>query len=249
MKISIISATFNSAEYISDCISSINNQTHKDIEHIIIDGASKDNTLEIAQGIPNRIAKIISEPDLGIYDAMNKGINLATGDIIGILNSDDLYTDNKVIKRIEKLFEATSSDCVYADLYYVKKENTNQIVRHWRTSDYIAGSFKKGWSPAHPTFFVKREVYEKYGVFNLDFNLAADFELMLRFLEGHKITSSYLSSTIVRMRLGGATSKNIINSIKQNIECYNAFKVNGLKVSPLYPFYRLLPKLKQFFHE
>ena len=249
MGISIITGTFNSELTIVDCITSVNNQIYTNIEHIIIDGASADNTLEIIKNTPNRITKIISEPDKGIYDAMNKGIKLATGDIIGILNSDDLYTDNNVIKKIIALFEATSADCVYADLYYVNKENTDHIVRHWRTHEYIPEAFKKGWHPAHPTFFVRREVYEKYGLFNLDFTLAADFELMLRLLERYHITSTYLPEPIVRMRLGGATGKNIQNIIKQNIECYKAFKQNGIKVSPLYPLYRLLPKLKQFLHE
>jgi hypothetical protein len=180
---------------------------------------------------------------------MNKGIGLATGDIVGILNSDDLYTNNFIIEKIINEFKTKKVDCLHADLYYVKKDNINQIARHWRTRDYTPGAFKKGWHPAHATFFVRKEVYEKLGLFNLDFSLAADFELMLRLFERYHITSAYLPEPIVRMRLGGATSRSIRNIIKQNIECYKAFKVNGIKVSPLYPFYRLLPKLKQFFHE
>lgn len=249
MKISIITATYNSEYFLSNCISSIKNQTYPFVEQIIIDGSSTDNTLEIVRNTPNRISKVISEPDKGIYDAMNKGIRLATGDIIGILNSDDLYCDKFVLEKVESIFKTTGVDCVHADLYYVKQNNTNQIVRHWKTCDYAPGAFKRGWHPAHPTFFVRKEVYEKYGLFKLDFTLAADFELMLRLLECHKITSIYLPEPIVRMRLGGASSKNIQNIIKQNIECYKAFKVNGIKVSPLYPLYRLLPKLKQFIHK
>lgn len=247
MLISIITATFNSAATIVNCITSVNNQTYPNIEHIIVDGASKDNTIEIIKSLPNRIDKIISEPDKGIYDAMNKGIGLATGDIIGILNSDDLYANDLVLERVARKFEPDFVGCVHADLYYVSKDNVDQVVRHWKTRDYFPGAFKTGWHPAHPTFFVRREVYEKYGLFNLDFRLAADFELMLRLLERDKITSAYLPEPIVRMRLGGATGKNIQNIIKQNIECFKAFKSNGLKVSPLYPLYRLLPKLKQFF--
>jgi len=249
MKISIITASYNSASTISDCITSVNEQTFQNIEHIIIDGVSKDNTINIINSIPNRVLKIISEPDKGIYDAMNKGIKLATGDIIGILNSDDLYCDKYVLEKVVSMFNATGVDCVHADLYYVQQNDTNQIVRHWKTCEFITGAFKKGWHPAHPTFFVRREVYEKYGLFNLDFTLAADFELMLRFLERYKISSIYLPQPIVRMRLGGATSKSVRNIIKQNIECYKAFKVNNLTVSLLYPLYRLLPKLKQFLHE
>lgn len=249
MRISIITATYNSSPTLENCISSVNNQTYALIEHIIIDGVSTDNTLEIIKSIPNKITKVISEPDNGIYDAMNKGIRLATGDIIGILNSDDLYCEKVVLEKVVSVFKTTGVDCVHADLYYVKQNDTNQVVRHWKTCDYVPGAFKKGWHPAHPTFFVRREIYEKYGLFNLDFALAADFELMLRFLERYKISSAYLNEPIVRMRLGGATSKNPKNIYKQNIECYRAFKLNGIKVSLFYPFYRLLPKLKQFLHE
>ena len=246
-KISIITATFNSSSTIADSISSINLQTYKLIEHIIIDGASSDNTLDIIRNNTNRTIKLISEPDRGIYDAMNKGIKLATGDIIGILNSDDFYIDMFVLEKVESIFRTTRADCVHADLYYVKQNDVNHFVRYWKACDYVPGAFNKGWHPAHPTFFVRREVYEKYGLFNLDFALAADFELMLRFLERYKIFSVYLPEPIVHMRLGGATSRSIRNIITQNFECYNAFKVNGIKVSPLYPFYRIIPKLKQFF--
>jgi glycosyltransferase involved in cell wall biosynthesis len=248
MKVSIITAAFNSSDTIKDTLQSIDAQSYNNIEHIIIDGLSTDNTIKIVERFKhNKI--ILSEKDNGIYDAMNKGIKKATGDIIGILNSDDLYVDNLVIKKIVNVFQEKKVDCVHAELYYVKKDNTNQIVRHWKSTDFIYGDFKKGWHPAHPTFFVRREIYEKYGLFNLNFQLAADFELMLRFLERYQITTAYLSEPIVRMRLGGATSKNIRNIIKQNFECYKAFKVNGIKVPSLYFLSRLLPKFKQFFHE
>ena len=248
MKVSIITAAFNSSDTIKDTLQSIDAQSYNNIEHIIIDGLSTDNTIKIVERFKhNKI--ILSEKDNGIYDAMNKGIKKATGDIIGILNSDDLYVDNLVIKKIVNVFQEKKVDCVHAELYYVKKDNTNQIVRHWKSTDFIYGDFKKGWHPAHPTFFVRREIYEKYGLFNLNFQLAADFELMLRFLERYQITTAYLSEPIVRMRLGGATSKNIRNIIKQNFECYKAFKVNGIKVPFLYFLSRLLPKFKQFFHE
>jgi glycosyltransferase len=247
MKISIITATFNSSATIADCIASVNTQTHVNIEHIIIDCKSRDNTLEIINSSPNRVTQIVSEPDSGIYDAMNKGIGMATGDVIGILNSDDLYADNTVLENVARVLGNTSVDCFHADLYYVKKDNINQIVRYWKSSEFIPGAFSKGWHPAHPTFFVKREVYEKYGIFNLDFTLAADFELMLRFFERYNITSRHLPEAIVRMRLGGKTSKNLKNIIIQNIECYKAFKVNRIAVSPFYLLYRLIPKLKQFF--
>ena len=248
MKISIITATYNSQAYISDCIKSVNNQTYKNIEHIIIDGASNDNTLEIINSTPNRITKVISESDKGIYDAMNKGIKAASGDIVGILNSDDFFATDDVIENIVKAFSKdTTLEGVYTNLYYVNKDNPNKIVRHWVSNSFKKRSFFKGWHPPHPTLYLRREVYEKYGNFNLDFPLSADFELMLRFFEKYNIKTKYLPITIIRMRLGGATSKNWENVRKQNIQCIKAFRTNGFKPPLLYPVYRLLPKLLQFF--
>lgn len=237
-KISIITICYNSEKTIAHTLQSVAEQNYENLEYVIVDGASKDNTLKVAEHFKNKISRLISEPDQGIYDAMNKGLNLVTGDIIGILNSDDFYVDNNVISKIAKRFDDPAVDCVHADLYYVNKDNTAQIVRHWKSCAYSPGAFRKGWHPAHPTFFVRKRVYEKYGLFDLNFNLAADFELMLRFLERYKINSIHLPEPVVRMRLGGATSKNIKNIIEQNIECYKAFKVNGIKVSYLYAFLR-----------
>lgn len=248
MKITIITATYNSEAHIADCVSSVNNQKYDDIEHIIIDGASKDNTLEIVKSIPNRVVKVVSEPDKGIYDAMNKGINLATGDVIGILNSDDFFASNDVIESIVKEFSNDSTlEGIYTNLYYVNQDNPDQIVRHWVSNPFKTRSFFKGWHPPHPTLYLRRGVYEKYGDFNLIFSLSADFELMLRFFEKYNIKTKYLPITTIRMRLGGATSKNWENVRKQNIQCINAFRTNGFKPPLLYPVYRLLPKLLQFF--
>lgn len=249
MKFSLITATYNSAATIATCITSVCYQTHPDIEHIIIDGASKDNTLEIIRSIPNKVSKIVSESDKGIYDAMNKGIQLATGDVIGILNSDDLLCDSTAIKKVVDIFEADPSlDAVYADLYYVDQQDTNKIVRRWTTGE--KKPFSKGWHPAHPTLYIKKRVYDAYGLFNLDFTLAADFEIMLRFLEKYRIKTQYLPERMVKMRLGGATNKSLNNIYKQNIECIKAFRVNDLEVNPyLYPFYRIVPKLFQYKNE
>lgn len=250
MKVSIITATYNSAVYVSECVKSVYSQSYPDIEHIIIDGASKDNTLEIINATPNRVTRIISEPDKGIYDAMNKGIGLATGDIIGILNSDDLYINNEVISTIIKEFERDNQlEAVHTNLYYVNSNDTNQIVRHWITGEYVPGSFLTGWHPAHPTLFLKKEVYLKYGNFDLEFKLAADFEFMLRIFEKYGIKSKYIPVTTVKMRLGGATSKNLKNILKGNRECLLAFSKNNFKTPLLYPFYRILPKFKQYFQK
>jgi len=247
MKVSIITATYNSEAHIADCVRSVNSQTYDNIEHIIIDGASKDNTLEIINSLPNRVTTIVSEPDKGIYDAMNKGIKAATGDVIGILNSDDFFASNDVIENIVKEFSNDSTlEGVYTNLYYVNQDNADQIVRHWVSNPFKVRSFFKGWHPPHPTLYLRRDVYKNYGNFNLDFSLSADFELMLRFFEKYNIKTKYLPITTIRMRLGGATSKNWQNVRNQNIQCINAFRTNGFRPPLLYPVYRLLPKLLQF---
>ncbi|WP_298480602.1 glycosyltransferase family 2 protein [uncultured Maribacter sp.] len=248
MKVSIVTGTYNSEKYIKDCVSSIHNQTYKNIEHIIIDGASKDNTISEIQSIPNRTAQIISEPDNGIYDAMNKGLKNATGDIVGILNSDDYYNTPEVIDIVVNTFNDCNVDCVFGNLYYVLQDNPKIIKRKWVTGSYNPKKgFGTGWHPAHPTFFVKKEIYEQFGYFDEEYGLAADFELMLRFLEKHQITSKYINYPMVRMRLGGATNKSFKNIYQGNKECIKAFKKNNIPVSFMYTLYRLLPKLKQFF--
>ena len=247
MKVSIITITYNSENTLRTCIESVLNQTYKNIEHIIVDGKSTDGTLNIVNEYREGIANIISEPDDGIYDAMNKGIKLATGDIVGILNSDDFYIDSYVIEKIVNSFIKYKVDSLYGDLLYVDPVDTNKVIRYWKSSVFIPGSFKRGWHPPHPTFFVKKLVYDKYGGFDLNFEVSADFELMLRFLEKYKISTYYLNEPLVKMRMGGVSNNSVFNVIKGNINCYKAFKKNGLDVSILYLFYRLLPKVKQFF--
>ncbi len=249
MKISLITVTFNSGGTLRDTIQSVLSQTYYDIEYIIVDGHSQDNTVDIIkeyEPLFHGRLKWISEKDQGLYDAMNKGFKMATGEIVGIINSDDLLAESGVIGKVIDCFKDHKDiDCVYADLYYVSQHDTSKIVRHWITGKQR--SFSKGWHPAHPTFYVKRDIYSKYGLFDLDFKFAADFELMLRLVEKEHIKTFYLPEPLVRMRLGGTTSKNLTNIRKGNIECLNAFRKNGIPVSVLYPFYRLLPKLKQYF--
>lgn len=247
-KVSIVTATYNSSEFIADCIESVNRQTYTSIEHIIVDGASKDNTVAIIQGMTNRVGKLISEPDKGIYNAMNKGLKLATGDIIGILNSDDFYNTDNAIMKVVKAMEKNNTDSLYGNLYYVDQENPDIIKRKWVTGAYNEKKgFRSGWHPAHPSFFVKKSVYETHGYFDETFKIAADFELMLRFLERHRISSTYLNETLVRMRLGGESNKALKNNYLGNKECIQAFKNNNIPVSFLYPFLRLVPKIKQYF--
>lgn len=243
MKISIITPSFNSEKTIEETIKSVLMQTYKDIEYIIIDGGSKDRTLEIVNKYKDKIAKVISEPDRGIYDGMNKGITLATGEVIGILNSDDLYFDEYVIERVAKAFEENKIDCLWGDLVYFK-DDSNKFIRIWKAGEYKPGIFKTGWVPPHPTFFVKREIYEKYGYFRLDFPVAADYELMFRFLEKYKIKGYYLPKFLVKMRAGGNANK-FRNIIRGNLECIRAWKVNGIKMPFYTPFLRIIRRVPQ----
>lgn len=206
MKISIITVVWNNKKTIKDAIESVLGQTHKDIEYIIIDGASSDGTVEVVKSYGNKISKFVSEPDKGLYDAMNKGIALATGDVVGILNSDDFYIDSGVIERVAREFEKSQVDSVFADLVYVKSDNLNKTVRYYDSSHFTPQKFAYGWMPAHPTFFVKRWVYERYGLFRTDLKIAADFDILARFLYTHKISYSYMKEVLVKMRVGGVST-------------------------------------------
>lgn len=246
MKISVITVCYNSIATLETTILSVKNQTYQDIEYIVVDGNSTDGSVELIKKYGGLIKKWSSEPDKGLYDAMNKGIEMATGEVIALINSDDLFCDNHALEKVMNVFlERPELDSVYADLYYVAQKDTDKIVRKWKTGRQK--SFKTGWHPAHPTFYAKREVYTKHGLFNLDFKLAADFEIMLRFLEKHRISSYYLQESLVKMRLGGATNRSLKNIIEGNKECLRAFEVNGLNINPLlYPLRRTVPKLLQF---
>ena len=246
MKFSLITITYNSESTISDTLKSVLTQSYADVEYLIIDGSSKDSTLNIIKEHEPQFKggmKWISEPDKGIYDAMNKGIRMATGDIIGILNSDDLFIDNYVLEDVANAFKQNNIDCLYGNLKFVDAINTDKVVRTWKGSQHTAGAFLRGWHPAHPTFYVKREVYEKYGVFDTSFDVSADFELMLRFIEKYQISNLYLDRDFVKMRMGGESTGSIAKIIQGNKNVLRAFKKNGFKVSPFYPVMRLFPKV------
>ena len=247
MKVSIITTVFNNKDTIEDAIQSVLSQSYPNIEYIIVDGGSTDGTIEIINKYKNKINKFVSEKDKGVYDGMNRGIKRATGDIIGILNSDDIYASNDVIERVVNEMAENNADCCWGDLVYVDAKNTDKVIRYWKSSEYKRGKFKTGWHPPHPCFFVKKWVYDKYGLFNLDFPISADYELMLRFLEKYKIRSCYIPQILVKMRIGGQSNKSIKNIIKGNIECYRAWKINGLKANPLIFFFKPLSKVTQYF--
>lgn len=225
MKLSIITVVFNNKETIKDAILSVFEQTYKNVEHIIIDGGSTDGTREILEKERNKYSILISESDKGIYDAMNKGVLLATGDVIGILNSDDLYSNNMVLQDVVSHFASDSElSIVYGDLVYVKSEDINSIVRKWKSKPYYNYFFENGNVPPHPTMFLRNSIYIDVGLFDLEFKLAADYELMLRIFKNHDFKSKYIQKVIVKMRLGGATNKSFSNIKNQNIEILKAWR-------------------------
>ncbi|NOZ09505.1 MAG: glycosyltransferase [Gammaproteobacteria bacterium] len=246
MKISIITVVMNAVDTIEDTLRSVATQTHPDVEHIVIDGGSTDGTLEIIERHRDCIALWKSEPDDGIYDAMNKGIELATGEVVGTLNADDVYNHDNVLTTVSQGFEDGRLEACYADLVYVDPQDMDQVSRYWRSCDYRPGLFERGWIPAHPTFFVRRSVYESLGSFDLQYRLHADTELTLRFLAVAGICSRYYPEIWVRMRTGGATNRSIGNILRGNLESYRACKAHGLKVTPLYFPIKFLSRLPQF---
>ena len=215
------------------------------IEHIIVDGASTDNTLKLLNTIPNRVAQLISEPDKGIYDAMNKGIGLATGDIIGTLNSDDSYFSQEVVEQIAAVFTAHPEiECLYGNLLFVNEEN--KVVRKWQSKPFVPGLFAKSWSPAHPTFYCRKEVFEKYGLYKTNYKIAADVEFMFRVMELNRVTTYFLNETLVRMSIGGVSTRGLKSTVTITKELRQAFRENGLPFNlPRYLFYKGL-KIKEF---
>jgi glycosyltransferase involved in cell wall biosynthesis len=229
MKVSVITAVFSNKAFVKNAIESVLAQKNVEIEYIVVDGGSKDGTVEIVKSYGTRIHKFISEPDEGVYFALNKGISLASGDVIALLHSDDFYAHSFVLSQVVEAFEQTQCDAVYSNLYYVKSSNTNKIIRLWDSGDYKKNDFYKGWMPPHPAFFAKRSVYEQFGSFNTLLKSAADYELMLRLIFKNQIQLEYIPKFFVKMRTGGASNRSLLNRIKANMEDRKAWYINGLE--------------------
>ncbi len=245
MKVSIITVVYNNIDTISEAIESVINQTYHDIEYILIDGKSNDGTLEIIKSFGNKISKVVSEEDSGIYDAMNKGISLASGDIIGFINADDKIDNNESVKNIVDLF-TDDIDIIYGDLIFVDRLDSTKIRRYWKAGEFKKMKYKFGWMTPHPSTYIKKEIYEKYGLFDLRFKIAADYELMLRFMYKNNLRVKYLPEVIVKMRDGGISNNSLANIFISNYEVFKSWKVNDLSISPLIILIKPLLKLKQF---
>jgi glycosyltransferase involved in cell wall biosynthesis len=246
MKVSIITVSYNSDEYIRNAIESVLSQDYKNIEYIIIDGGSADGTKDIVLSFNDRISCFISEKDDGIYDAMNKGISLATGDIIGLLNADDFYIDNQVISQIVRTFETHRVDSVFADIIYIDHKDFNHVIRYYDSSHFRPEKFAFGWMPAHPSFFVKKEIYRNSGLFKLDYQIAADFELLARFIYRDNISYKYIDKALVKMRKGGISTKNLYSNWILNKEIIRACRENRIKTNYLKIYSKYLLKIFEY---
>lgn len=248
MKVSLITVTYNSASYLQDCIDSVVNQQYNNIEHIIIDGNSTDGTLGIIEKYNGHIAKWISEPDKGMYDAINKGIELATGDIVGILNSDDMFASKDVVTAIVDCFNEFQLDAVYGDLVYVNKQNTNKVIRLWKGFTYNRFRFTYGWMPAHPTFYVRRELICELGGYESHYYSAADYEFMARYLYRFRISARYLPKLIVKMRIGGQSNITLKRRLRANRRDYLAMKKNEIPLPFFASVLKPIIKLHQYYY-
>ena len=245
MKLTIITATFNSAANIAQCLQSVNSQTYTSVEHIIVDGASTDETLEIIKTTPNRVTEIISEPDKGIYDALNKGIQKATGDVIGFLHSDDRLASPGILQMIAETFQKTAADGIYGNLVFVNRDD--KVVRTWISEPFDKNEVRFGWMPPHPTLFLKKEVYRKKGLFDTGFSIAGDYEFMLRVMQDPGFRLEYIPEVITRMGVGGASTGNWRQLIRKSMEDMQALTKNGFKFPVLVIIAKIGRKIPQLF--
>jgi len=244
MKVSIITISFNANKTIEKTLVSVADQLYQNIEHILVDGGSMDNTLEICNSF-SHISKIISEPDKGVYDAFNKGLKLATGDVVGFLNADDVFYNDNSVQDIVKAFSENKTDIVYGNLDYINEDG--KVIRNWISRPYVKGLVKKAWKTAHPSFYCKKEVYDRLGGYNDSFKIAGDFELCVRFLEINQVSSFYLNKKLVKMLVGGISNSGLKSKWIIFKEDLRAFKINNISVNPVLFLLYKFKKLKQFF--
>lgn len=249
LKISIITVCYNSASTVRDTLLSVATQKLENLEYVIVDGLSKDATMNIINEERPRLPQntlVISEKDSGLYDAMNKGWQMATGDVVGFLNSDDVFASPEAVSKIAETFEKTGADIVYGNIVYTKQNDLSQVTRSWRSGQIPRSGMRLGWHPPHPAFYVKRELLERFGGFNLKFRIAADYEMMVRLIAKHKLRTAWCDHTIVRMREGGSSNAGLKAIWKANVECWQAWHDNDLKPSPLLIAGKLSSKLLQY---
>lgn len=245
--ISIITVSYNNETTIADTIQSVLEQTYPYKEHIIIDGASTDQTFEVIKQYREQLGPVVSEPDEGIYHAMNKGINLASGEIIGFINADDILAHPQVLQQVAEVLQHPEIDSCYADLVYVRAQHMDKIVRYWRSSPYEPEKFSAGWSPPHPTFYVKKKIYQQYGCFDPDYKMGNDIELMMRLLERYRISSYYVHDIWVKMRLGGVSNQSVKNIFLQNMEIYHGARKNRVPFFvPQFIFGKIQDRIRQY---
>jgi glycosyltransferase involved in cell wall biosynthesis len=248
MKVTIITVTYNSERFLRDCFDSVVNQAYPNIEHIVIDAASTDSTVSIINEYKDKIAQFVSEKDNGMYDAINKGMSMATGDVIGILNSDDMLASKDVIGAIAKCFEESKVDSLYGDLVYVDQVNTRKVIRYWKGFPYKRYRFTYGWMPAHPTFYFRKDLLKELGGYESHYFTAADYEFMARYLYRYRISAKYLPMLIVKMRVGGQSNRNIGSRLRANRRDYLAMKVNNIPFPHIASILKPLIKLRQYYY-
>lgn len=247
MRVTVITVCLNSAKTIADTLRSIYHQTYAEIEHIVIDGGSTDDTIKIIREFANSNTVFVSEPDQGIYDAMNKGLNLATGEIVGFLNSDDFYADTRVLEMVVDEFKSDVIDACYGDIIFTSRNNPKKIKRYWRPGEFDKKKFAYGWMPPHPTLFVKSSIYRDVGFFNLKYKIQSDFDMAIRLFLLRTLKISYIPEILVIMRLGGASNSSLLNILKGNVEAANAVTDNNLFFGPWFIILKIFNKLPQYF--
>ena len=247
MKISIITVCFNAEATIANCIRSVEEQSHGNREHLILDGASTDDTLTVANSMAGERTRVVSEPDEGVYFALNKAIQMASGDVIGFLHADDVFYSRDVLASVSRALESSETEGCYSDLIYVKQGAPDEVVRYWKSEPFQPGTFKRGWMPAHPTFYARKEVYEKYGDFDTTMKIGADWDFLYRIFEEHRIKTTYVPETWVRMSLGGMSNRNWRNIAQNNFETWKFIRKRiGFGPSLLFPPLKWAHRFRQF---